>query len=329
MRKVIVRLGILGVTLIGNVMVYRSATQKRVNQILQSDVVDSKELVILGKSVDIELLPSENDELYVALNGKATKRFAEQLQLNMQDDNGVLTIALEKTEAANSKKLLNVIEQSFLKLQVMVPKKQWQKITIETTSGDADIHDLTVDELLLQSRSGDLRLQQLVAQKVTIDNRSGDVQVEGVEAAILSAEVTSGDVNFKNVTATDLTSKSTSGTQNLTKLTTETGHLKTTSGDLKATHLAGDSLSIETTSGTSELTLAEPHQKLSISSTSGDILVNYEHKISDLKVSSTHKSGDVSIKLDDAKYVGEEIIVGAGSNALTVTTTSGSIKVDN
>lgn len=329
MRKIIANIGIFIVAVIGIVLLYRSITMKKVDQVVQTDLTNSAELVIQGKSVDIKLLPSENDEVYVALKGKATKRLAEQFQINTQDKNDVLTIALEKTAASNSKNVLDVFEQSFLKLEVKIPKKQWQKITLETTSGDVSIHNVTADDFLIQSSSGDLHLQQLVTQQLTIENQSGDVHGEAIEAAVLSTDIRSGDLIFKNVTTTDLVTKSTSGTQKLKDVTTKSSQLQATTGDLKITHLVGKNTSIETTSGTAELTLSEPHQQMNISSASGDVSVNYEQKISNLKVTSTHKSGDVSIKLDDAVKEGKETIVGEGSNVLIVQTTSGTFKLRN
>lgn len=183
---------------------------------------------------------------------------------------GVLSITQEKSAGGSfffSRGL------SSASIELTIPQRHWEKLSITTTSGDVDIHDgvLEADAVCLKTVSGDMELDSLEVQRLEAETTSGDMELTGVKAQRLEVTTTSGDLNLTNGTCSELLFHSASGDLDGSDVTAA-ALVETISGDVS---LSGTihALKADTTSGDLELRSDTLPETLELSTKSGDCSV--------------------------------------------------------
>lgn len=141
---------------------------------------------------------------------------------------GVLSITQEKSAGGSfffSRGL------SSASIELTIPQRHWEKLSITTTSGDVDIHDgvLVADDLAVKTTSGDMELNSLEVERLVVQTASGDLSLTDSTCGSLLFHSASGDLEGENVTAAVL-AQTASGDVSLT------GNIR----DLKAQTASGD-----------------------------------------------------------------------------------------
>lgn len=192
---------------------------------------------------------------------------------------------IEITESADGELLLNRTEKrsgSFFSrflsrsttLTLTLPAKMWQRIELNTSSGDITINSsLQCRELEIGTASGDIELTYVQASRAEIHTASGNITAKA-DCEELSAGTASGDIEF-----TDSHCLS--------------ADLGTASGDITTENLNCDHLEVGTASGDSELTFSQLPQTLNVSSASGDCSIYVPANVG-FELSYSTVSGDFS-----------------------------------
>lgn len=179
----------------------------------------------------------------------------------------------------------------------------------------------------VQTVSGDLRAEGLRADG-RLATVSGDISVAD-SAGELAVSTTSGDVEL----AGDLASPQVESVSGEIDLDGATGALRarSISGDMSLRGLRDAQLDLESTSGDIEVEGDLGGAASRVSNISGDVEVRLAGA-DDLRLDATTVSGDLSSDLDlrDAQRERRHLsgVVGAGETALTISTTSGDVSVD-
>ena len=166
----------------------------------------------------------------------------------------------------------------------------------ETSSGDALLEGLTLEELSIRTASGDLTLEDVVVEKsLRLVTKSGDARWSGsaVQAEISSA---SGNLTLENVRVRDHARlASTSGDLTLDGLTVrQHARITSTSGDVR---WEGQCPETEISSISGDLTVDGPFPALSLNTVSGDVQLRPDGAFQRIILKST--CGNVDVELSE------------------------------
>ena len=185
----------------------------------------------------------------------------------------------------------------------------------ETSSGDASLEGLTLEELVLRTASGDLNLEDVAVEKILrLITKSGDARWSGsaMQAEMNSA---SGDLTLENVDVQKHARLvSTSGDVRWNG-SCEQAELGTTSGDLhmdgltvkqhaRVTSTSGDVRweggcpEAEISSISGDLTVEGPFNTLSLNTVSGDVQLRPDGEFQRIALKSTCGSVEVELPED-------------------------------
>ena len=160
-------------------------------------------------------------------------------------------------------------------------------VTLDLTSGDVEIENITADIIDGKSNSGDWELEGLRAKEITVRSKSGDIECEDSSAESFVLETISGDAEVRSLHG------------NIS--------ISTTSGDIDVEKHSGESFTARTVSG--DVDIATSARFIDASSISGDIDLSSIGMLEDVNVTSV--SGDVACKFKDDRYTAD-IVTGSG-----------------
>ncbi len=121
---------------------------------------------------------------------------------------GVLTIREGRTASSS---FFSRRGFSSADVELYLPRRHWELITVTTGSGDVDIggDGLDVDQLAVKTMSGDLNAELLACGQLNFHSASGDLDLSG-SCTVLHADTMSGDITL-NGEVQDAFLKSASG----------------------------------------------------------------------------------------------------------------------
>jgi lia operon protein LiaG len=294
MNKVIfVALLILGIGIVGVLaMTFFQSSFSKVGIHKEERVESSKveDIVINTSSADVEIVPSESNEVVILLDGKINKDLEDQYEFHIDHSSNKLNIDYLIDENTIGIKLGSVQDT---KLQVMVPSKVLNNLQITTTSGDVSIDDLKANEL-------------------TVKSSSGDQSISGTE------------------TQSHVVLSSTSGNINTRENTMNSTDFITTSGKIDAKDLRSKNAVFETSSGDIVLNGEQLKSDMEFITSSGDVAIKFAQTPESVKVDFKGSSGEPDISVDGLLFEdkNENSAVGVKGNGdyeIKVRTSSGDL----
>lgn len=200
------------------------------------------------------------------------------------------------------------------RLDITLPKSEYEKMSVNSTSGNVKVENLIFEDFNSTSTSGTSEYN------IFADN--------------IRAFTTSGHTTITNCTdkkASSLSFDTTSGSHSISGFAADSFHIGSTSGKVVADGLSGEG-DIDLTSGVIELTYAEWDGDLDVNVTSGTCKVNLpggagvDARVHALSGGMTIKSSDgtsLSLSKSDSASVG-----GENRHKIFADLTSGSVKVN-
>lgn len=141
-----------------------------------------------------------------------------------------------------------------------LPEERWQQLSVETVSGSITLDPgFSFEKLELETVSGDLRLSETRATEAELSSVSGELRLEGVTAEKgLICETTSGDIVLEDCDGPSIRLMSVSGDLTAKLLSPKEISASTVSGDVQkpADGAGSGQLQVETVSG--DITIAFP-----------------------------------------------------------------------
>ena len=255
----------------------------------------------------------------ITVSEKADKELSEDDQLRWWLDGKTLYIRYAKAGIRLSFDLNKQLTVSLPDSLVL----NWADIS--STSGQLNIPYLTADEVRLASTSGNIDAVT-VAKNLTASSTSGSMNIcQDDDIGTVKLDSTSGSIFCALGNVSSVTARSTSGGIRLTSWG-EAGDadLRSTSGKIYADLAFVDNATVQSTSGGFGGNVAS-FTSLKIDTTAGGVALNLlEEPGFTMKASSASGSfkSDIPLKKDGKTYT-----CGDGSCSVSITTSSGNIKI--
>ena len=256
-------------------------------------------------------------------------RIADNFKLDVNKINNTLNITVAK------KKLTFVlfgfiIDQS--KLYVTVPKRLYENLSVETSSGSIESDGLTANTITFNASSGSVKVKNLETHgKCSIRTSSGSIRASFLKSdSSIVLQASSGSVKVEDIESKAFSVRATSGSLNVRDITTELAALQTTSGSILAYDIIGN-LTADASSGSIKLTNKDLIGEWGLRTSSGSVSVKLLVPNSIfVKFKGSSGSGRVDIEKveyqmkSDHAFIGQ---IGSGENKLNVHTSSGSFRL--
>jgi len=264
---------------------------------------------VKGSSVNVEIGRGAGSDILVALEGRASEKFIDKIDLKVDTDGSRLTIEPDMPNGFSIG--INIID---IKLRIELPEKQWKDVSVNVGSGDIALSDVAASRLILEAGSGNIEASRIEGDSVKLHSGSGNQRLAEVKAAnAIELEVGSGNVTVDTFEAGSLGVDATSGN---VKLLDGTAAIAATTG-----------------SGNIRYETAELTQDARFKAGSGDVTIELDEEPRSLRVEFRTGSGESDIDWDGVQYdIKEEGDVsgrfGPGEALLEVTTGSGNIELE-
>ena len=262
--------------------------------------LDIRALDIHLTNGDIQIFETDEEKIKVNICGDT-----DEIETAVKED-GVLSIRQLNTASAH---FFFIRGMRRTDVQIRLPKKVWDEISIATTNGNVELTDsLECRELKTSITSGDVKANKLSGERFQLHSISGDIEIRQISGN-LHAKTKSGDIKVNG--------------------NSENCELSSISGDVK---FRGESreISINTTSGDLEAELHNLPENTKLGSKSGDCRV----KLPDtqgFRLSYRTVSGDFSTSFSFTGNPGAkngEIVYGDPiCGNLQITSISGDIRI--
>ncbi len=265
-----------------------------------------KEITVKGSSMDVEIVRGSGADIRVALEGRASAKFIDDIDLEVLTEGGELTIQPKMPRGFSIG--INIVNVT---LRVELPERQWERIRVDVGSGNIALSDVQADTLALDAGSGNIEAERIAGTSVSLHSGSGNQRLSHVKATdAIQLDMGSGNAELDTFEAASLTFEASSG------------NVKLLDGSAKITGNVG--------SGNIRYEAARLTQDMRLKAGSGNVRIELDEEPSSLKVEFRTGSGDSDIDWGGIKYdIKEEGDVsgqfGDGAVMLEVTTGSGNI----
>ncbi|SFI74585.1 Putative adhesin [Paenibacillus sp. UNC496MF] len=259
-------------------------------------------------SVDVKIVPGEGTEAKASLTGRASKKYLAKLELKLEKDGDTLKVGFQ--DHAGFQFGFNILS---LNLKLELPKRTYERLTMNTGSGDIAVDGVQVDTAELKGGSGDVDISRVQAKAVTVSIGSGNLHFEDVTADdALTVKAASGDVTVSGAKTKLLSVDVKSGDVDLADADAEL-KVQTGSGDISA----------------EQRTLSRP---MTLRTGSGDVDIMTDEQPADAEIAYSSGSGDLDNDWDGAKGSTDDdgahrLVFGSGSVRAQVRTGSGDLDV--
>ncbi|MEN8698279.1 DUF4097 domain-containing protein [Bacillus infantis] len=282
--------------------------------IKQSETIEAgsiQNISVKSASTDVVIREAGSEEdIKVALTGKVSKKLKDDYKLKVSEEDGTLNVDLEVKNMFR----MGVVIIRNVKIEVLLPKKEYEELAVEVLSGDIKAEDIQSKDAIFETKSG-------------------DVALKGMETGSqLEIQVASGDVRVEDSTAKELKFKAASGDMTIDGAAAETADLYTASGDIEISGLSGD-ITAKITSGDLSITNDQLAGSITAETASGDVAIAFKEKPADMMVDFKATSGEGKVQLDGFLFEEKEedrILgkIGSGEHVVKVHTSSGDFNLN-
>ncbi len=251
---------------------------------------DIQNIEINGSSTDIIVVPTKSNEIKVVLDGQMSESMKDKYKLTIDQSGDTLKVTAESNMFFHIGMAI-----TDLVLEIEVPQKVYDSISVSASSGTIDIQDLQVKDFSTDVSSGDIFVE--------------DVKVEGQ----FEGESSSGTLRISNTNAINY-------------------ELEASSGDIIMENAVGD-ITADTSSGTITIDNQEVAGDILAEASSGDVMISFQKAPTSLAIDFEGSSGDGVVNIDGVNYEekSEELIkgsIGDGEYKLFVRTSSGDFELN-
>lgn len=251
-----------------------------------------QELNIDSSSTNIEIVPTNGEDIEVLAQGKINKSALKKSALTVSQKGDKLDISFATDRNRIGISFMNTYN---LTIKVKLPEKLFKSVTVQSSSGNIEVSKVVSEKIAIETTSGNQSLNELTAQStMTSKTSSGNIKANDIQAETLDIMATSGNIEVEQLGCNDVILKASSG------------NIKFNDDRLES------NFDITTTSGNTELNFQENPDSASLDfkGTSGNLEVLIDGMLFEEKT--------------EKMALG---IVGDGENEITVRTSSGNFSL--
>ena len=191
-RISIIGLILLVIGIIGTIFTVKS--QLSGEEMLEEKAVDTNDFAnidIKTDNAEIIVLPVEDEKARVELLGNISRyNFSTEVEgdtLNVQ----------VKTKL---KKLIHFdIFSKSLSLTVLVPKKEYERIRVQSNNGLIEVTDLEGSEMQLATNNGSVHVKNVKGDTLMLDTDNGRIDMKNVDTKLANVSSNNGRIELENV----------------------------------------------------------------------------------------------------------------------------------
>ncbi|ASS74289.1 hypothetical protein CIG75_04340 [Tumebacillus algifaecis] len=250
-------------------------------------------------STDVNLLKSNDDNVHVDFTGQVLRGGIGGREYELNTDLQGETLSIELRHKSHFQ--LGILEERNLRLEVRVPEKLYNELSVTTASGDVQATGQQAETMTIKTSSGDIRGRDLQGKRLQVSSTSGEQDLQNMIGEV-HLESTSGDITLRKWTGERIEVQSSSGEQRLLDLTGKV-RAHATSGNLRIGMIAlHEGIDLLTTSGDVELLLpTTAFYKLNFRSASGNASVAFPMDASvkeDHRLTATIGDGGPTVQIE-------------------------------
>jgi len=212
-----------------------------------------------------------------------------------------------------------------IQLTVYLPKEEYEKLTINNSSGSVEIPEgFTFAEAEIVNSSGHIRFAADVGGSLSLENTSGGMDIESVlVSGDMEAKSTSGSIEISDIKCENLTAENTSGGMDMASVFAGGNmEVKGTSGSINFENVECINLNVENTNGSVDCADVIASGEICIKNTSGGMELD-RCDAGSLKLEATSGSIEGTL-LSEKTFLAD---AGSGSVEVPGTTTGGKCEV--
>ncbi|UFJ39657.1 DUF4097 domain-containing protein [Brevibacillus humidisoli] len=260
----------------------------------QQQVVAGKNIqniVVNGNTVDLNLMPGDSDQFIIQLHGNVSKHLQDDYELKVDTSNHSLNVS------TNQKDQMFMIgfHVSDVRLDITVPQKMYERLTVDTATGDIAVQQLQAKHCVLSSDIGDITVRHLQGSELSLDTDTGSIDLRDFGSGDVAASTNVGDVSLQGISG---------------------------------------KVTVDTETGDVDLQMAEVQGEITVETDTGDVEVDISDLPAALQVDLSASVGDTTVDLPGMSYRtntdhGVKGEIGTGGPLLKVTSEIGDITVRN
>ncbi|MBK3493935.1 DUF4097 family beta strand repeat protein [Viridibacillus sp. YIM B01967] len=248
-----------------------------------------EEVEINNESWDIEFKNTESKKITIEVEGKQEDKKNDPVTIN---NNGKKILVNQQDQKRSFTGGFSFGKKGTI--YISIPKNALDTITLNNSSGEIKMNDLTIKNIVILNNSGTEKIKGLSAEKGQFTSKDGELSLKESSLNELTVTSTTGDNYFASVISPKV------------KITSEDGEVS-----IKDTK-EGESLFVETKSG--------------------DITVSYKEVPTSLSLTANSDSSDITVDLDGFEKKtntekSKEGTIGDASNKMELLSKKGTINV--
>lgn len=143
-----------------------------------------KEITIMSNYANIEILPTDSDEITVKLKGYTNSNNRKVTEIvTLKENTGKLQIDAKKSWFLNIS-FFNFKLNEREDLILHVPKKHYEFIDIKNDVGKTVVKDITVDQLTVENSVANMNLENVQANIIDVENNVGNITLKNNDGKI-------------------------------------------------------------------------------------------------------------------------------------------------
>lgn len=231
------------------------------------DISESFDSILIDtRTSDVKVLKSKDESCSVVCHDQ------KSIKHSVTVENNTLTIKL-----TDSRKWYEHIQinSSTPKITVYLPKSQYDKLDVKSSTGNISVNNLSFSSLMLSVSTGDIMVSDVNCfDNIDILLSTGDAEISNLICKKLYSKANTGDIKLNEVIAENsLTLKRSTGDVKLNKIDANEISIKTDTGDVSGTILSKKVFITKTNTGNINVPKTTTGGKCEITTTTGDIKI--------------------------------------------------------
>lgn len=227
-----------------------------------------KDISIDTTTSNVTILPSSDGKCKVECHDQAEARHTVEIE------SGELKITFVDSRKWYDR--IEVMNLDFSHITIYLPDSFSGEISVEATTGDVSVKNLSPKDLEIDLTTGDILVENVSCKgNIEIDLSTGETMLKGVKCASLLSEGGTGDMTLENVIAQGkFEIERTTGDVKFTRCDADEIRFETNTGDVIGSFLTDKNIIPQTSTGEIIVPSSKTGEKCQITTNTGDIRIS-------------------------------------------------------
>lgn len=136
-----------------------------------------------------------------------------------------------------------------IKLDVLLPEKNYGEIVLNSTNGKIDIDDLSLNILECITTNASIDILDVTAKKIDLSTKNGRIECKDTNSNTIDLYTTNSNISLLDVNSTEIQAKTANAKISINDINAQKIICKTSNSSIEATDIACDTLHLTTSNG--------------------------------------------------------------------------------